>query len=58
MPELTRWVYGVQISEEVLIIDCKGKISICEWVDNKYWYRVENSSFITHWMPLPEPPKE
>lgn len=54
-------VYGMSEAMRELLPDCVP-IWLCYW-RRKYegWYDIEmcrGYDFITHWMPLPEPPKE
>lgn len=51
-------------SVEVLIVS-GGEVEHCDFVCGRYsnnvaWYEFDNfhNSFVTHWMPLPEPPNE
>lgn len=56
---------GTGFSKEVLILDCYGEMSIAwyvyPWRDERllgFSDGVKNSfGVVTHWMPLPEPPK-
>ena len=51
---------------EVLVTDglhtmvtwCEDTIDGIKWVDNYYTYVNVRFREVTHWMPLPEPPKE
>lgn len=47
----------------VAVCDYKGKIGVFDlWFDYPEWYIDEDDDLyqfeVTHWMPLPEPPKE
>ena len=42
-----------------LTVDKKGDMMVCYWEKHFGWFAmVCNKNAITHWMPLPEPPKE
>lgn len=42
-----------------LTVDKKGDMMVCFWEKHFGWFAmVCNKNAITHWMPLPEPPKE
>jgi hypothetical protein len=41
-----------------LTVDKKGDMMVCYWEKRFGWFAsVCNKNAITHWMPLPEPPK-
>ena len=41
-----------------LTVDKKGDMMVCYWEEHFGWFAmVCNKNAITHWMPLPEPPK-
>ena len=41
-----------------LTVDEKGDMMVCYWEKHFGWFAsVCNKNAITHWMPLPEPPK-
>jgi hypothetical protein len=37
-----------------------GRITDCTYIDSNYWetYQGDRIYDVTHWMPLPEPPKD
>ena len=46
--------------DEVLVTDKYGNTTVAEFAHRKFWPDSLNinPASITHWMPLPEPPKE
>lgn len=64
LPELIPCNAGTAYSEAVIIIT-KNKIAMeailtdCNgWICDKDFWECEDNDFVTHWMPLPSPPKE
>ena len=47
---------------EWVLCQCRAKIRMVLRLQNGYWHQDSRhefmSGFVTHWMPLPEPPKE
>lgn len=62
LPELIdRGIHRNRSSDDVLVFN--GRISVgCRWICGKYEYFLSNEESdrdnVTHWMPLPKPPKE
>lgn len=46
--------------QRVICIGKRGGIRICKYNASEIYYNTENQNVVnpTHWMPLPQPPKE
>ena len=62
LPELDAQINAYDVTEEVLAIDKYGECYLGRFYIFKYQGDVvfisEDRTDVTHWMPLPEPPKE
>lgn len=50
-----------EIGKVVLVCGSRGGIYTAIYKGSRYWYKLNSKSHFcepTHWMPLPEPPKE
>ncbi len=61
LPELT--MFENQFSEDLLLWHCGDTIHLIGYYNDKDEWRIYHDSekaceYITHWMPLPEPPKK
>lgn len=63
LPELQSWgastvVLGLIKSENALSLNKLHDLTLCVYCDNGIWSMPGRYAAITHWMPLPEGPKE
>ena len=63
LPELQSWgastvVLGLIKSENAPLLNELYDLTLCVYCDNGIWSMPGRYVAITHWMPLPEPPKE
>lgn len=63
LPELQSWgasevVLGLIKSENAPSLNKLHNLTLCVYCDNGIWSMPGRYVAITHWMPLPEPPKE
>lgn len=63
LPELQSWgasevVFGLIKSENAPSLNKLNDLTLCVYCDNGIWSMPGRYVAITHWMPLPEPPKE
>lgn len=63
--QIPRWIPVTERlpqEREWVLCQCRAKIRMVLRLQNGYWHQDSRhefmSGFVTHWMPLPEPPKE